>query len=167
MSQLRKINSDNRIIAETLVLAKAKGMSKEDAVALTGLSQVEIQAMLSDPSFKQDLERATAQLKRDGKDTEIEIELQVKRVIKQIGRRVDDVDASTSDIVRMGDLLVKMLALVDRRTEVAARRDSERQTGRPMPTINIYLGDDNTPTHSMKTIDSRTLEIVEDTNERD
>lgn len=161
MSQLRKTNSDSRIVAETLALAKVKGMTPDDAIALTGLSRGEIQTLLNDPAFKQDLEKATAQLRLKGADSMAEVEAQAKRVIKQISTRIDDADASTSDVVRMGELLIKMMALLDRRDEVAANRDAGKQVGKALPSINIYLGDSNEPTHSIKPINSTIVDALE------
>ena len=154
------LSGATRDIADSLAQCFVEGADTPAVLDALGITLSELQVFSTDPAFMRAMKQRSVLLERHGVGIKAQAQRELRSVVSQIGERLKSDDLSNTDLTKFGEMLLKVLAMLDRRDEAQVKRDKPTDD-RDLVTIIINTNPVIVGRSVPRRIDNDLAEIVE------
>ncbi len=124
--------------AEEYARCHADGLDPAATLAAVGATPAEFARQMGNPDFMREVKRQAAQLERQGTGIKAQAQRELRGVVGMISGRLNSAEGiNNADLAKFGELLLKTLALLDRRDDSQIKHEPAALHGSGMVRIII------------------------------
>jgi hypothetical protein len=124
--------------AEEYAHCHAEGLGPAATLAAVGATPTEFARQMGSPDFMREVKRHAAKLERQGTGIKAQAQRELRGIVNQISGRINSVEGiNNADLAKFGELLLKTLALLDRRDDSQVKHEPAASHGSGMVRIII------------------------------